>query len=258
MSLGHYGLASLRVFRVFRYLSYFKFFGSRFEEFEFPSYKRGFSLPKTAQLCAFYMEQLYQEFATEKSMGSLLIIVIIMFTSYAAAAVFTVQKPFLSGDKCDNVSDCMVLMIRLVLYDSNGFEYLQALMDEGDSGLIFFLFVVTLFNGIVLVNGLIGIFAQTFTTSDEKVEESFKRIEGMEDRLDDLSMILEDLRKKDHSIRRNSFVFGRQSVISLPRKQQQQQPPPLQHQQSPNMPLPASALASPDSLAETRDSQHPL
>ncbi len=64
-------------------------------------------------------------------------------------------------------------MMRLVLYDGTGFDYLQALVDKADVGLVFLLFVYMIFNGVILVNGLIGIFGQVFTTSDERVRWIF-------------------------------------------------------------------------------------
>jgi hypothetical protein len=75
-------------------------------------------------------------------------------------------------------------MMRLVFYDTTGFNYVQALIDQhGNGGFILLIFCFVIFNGIILINGLIGIFASTFTTSDEKVIETSKKIEVMEERL---------------------------------------------------------------------------
>jgi hypothetical protein len=69
-------------------------------------------------------------------------------------------------------------------------------VDEGDGGLSFLILVYMIFNGIVLYNGLIGIFGQVFTTSDERVDQTFDKIERMEARLENIIAMTKKLMTK--------------------------------------------------------------
>lgn len=57
----------------------------------------------------------------------------------------------------------------------------QAVADDDSSGLLFLLFLYLIFNGFMLINGLLGIFGQVFTTQDEQVSCEFavSNVRGM-------------------------------------------------------------------------------
>ena len=87
-------------------------------------------------------------------------------------------------------------MIRLVFYDGTGFDYLNALVDDSNNaGYILLLFVYVIFNGIVLINGLIGIFGNTFTTQDDIIGLTFTKLNEVEERIDALTVNLSDFQK---------------------------------------------------------------
>lgn len=69
------GLAALRVFRISG-----SFHISNFWNAEILAANRPFRLVKAAKLCSFYMEQLFGEFCTQQSLGSLLIFSMFFFS----------------------------------------------------------------------------------------------------------------------------------------------------------------------------------
>jgi hypothetical protein len=131
--VGQRGLAIFRVFRIFRFFAYFRRISvdEVEEDDDVPPENVYINPLKTARLCAFYMQQLYYEFATEKSLGGLLVITIFFFTTYVMAVVFTNEKGTLvtpEGQICFQLRDCFLTVMRLALYDGNGFDFMQVLL----------------------------------------------------------------------------------------------------------------------------------
>lgn len=215
LALDQPGLAALRVFRIFRFFSYFKFLESKYVDAETPPAKRHFSLVKAAKLCSFYMEQMFEEFCTQRSLGSLLIITMFFFTAFVMGAVFKNTKPEL----CPSLTDCFFTMFRLVVYDGNGIdELLRPLFEDGDGGLIFLIFLFMLFNCFVLYNGIIGTFAKVFTTSDDVIEETHSRIENIESKIEYLHDFMSSIKPKDSDENgRPSYLINRPVTIKYSR-----------------------------------------
>jgi hypothetical protein len=194
------GIAALRVLRLFRFFAYLKYINDDGDDDEdaedyVPPKKRLFSLVKAAKLFSFYMEQLYEEFATQKSSGGLLVVSIFFFTTYVVAVVLWNEKGDTitpAGTPCYHLKDCFLTMMRLCVYDGVGFDFLQELFDSAHSGgYVAILFFYTIFNGIILINGLIGIFGQTFTTSDETVEETLLRMKKIDKKMNYIVFLLQ-------------------------------------------------------------------
>ena len=143
------------------------------------------------------MEQLFQEFVTQKSLGGSLLMAIFFFTTYVVAVVFWNDQTNLDtpeGETCSTLRNCYMTMLRLVVYDGTGFDYLNSLVNspEQTGGYVLLLFIFMIFNGIVLINGLIGIFGSTFTTQDERVEQTYEKLNQVEGRLEKLTSLVEN------------------------------------------------------------------
>ena len=174
------------MFRLFIFFSYFKYIDDPYEFDDVPPELRPFSLIKAGKLSAFYMEQLFQEFYTQKSMGGILVLTLFFFNAYVVGAIvhFTsrdIVTP--EGHPCETLRDCFFVMLRLITYDGTGFDTMQAFIDQADVGIVFLLFLLVIFDGVILINGLIGIFGHTFTTTDEEVLMLLDRTAALEDKL---------------------------------------------------------------------------
>lgn len=178
---GQYGLASLRVLRMYRYLTYFNYLEVDQDE-DIPKERLQFSLVKAAKICGFYMDQLYYEFFTQKSMGGSLVMVLFFFNAYVMAVVMHIQKGYvLTGadfvtQPCVTLNMCFLTMIRLAVYDGSGLDFVAAILDEGSDGFVFMLMFYAVLNALILFNGLIGIFANTFTENDETADTTLGEI----------------------------------------------------------------------------------
>lgn len=197
-SLTQSGLAALRVFRVYRYLDYFNYFQVEVEN-DVPKENLPFSLTIAAQRCGFYMEQLYYEFFTQKSLGGMLVMAIFFFNAYVMAVIMFNQRSYLtlSSDfvtqPCYNINMCFVTMFRLVVYDGTGLDFLSALLEEKSDGLVFMLFVYMIFNAIILINGMIGIFGNTFTENDETGVKTLLEIRDLDEKVEKATMDIDSV-----------------------------------------------------------------
>lgn len=182
-----------------RSLSFMQYVDDRYEDDDVPPENRPFSFAKAAKLVSFYMEQLFFEFTTQKSLGGVLLLAIFFFTTYCMALVFWYDRSELitnEGQTCLTLRDCYMTMLRLVFYDGTGFDYLNTLVDTpGNAGYVFLLMLFVIFNGIVLINGLIGIFGATFLTQDDRIEETFKKLHDVDERLSALTTNFEEFEK---------------------------------------------------------------
>lgn len=150
---GERGLAAIRILRIFRYLSYFALFDNKtkFHDMDIPDEKLQFSFFKAAKLCGFYMEQLFQEFATQKSSGGLIVMALFFFNAYIMAVIFTNTRGTLEtseGTPCFTLPDCFLTMVRLFTFDGTGYDYLEALVNNHDGPLVLLLFVFVIFDAV--------------------------------------------------------------------------------------------------------------
>ena len=201
-SIDQSGLAALRVFRVYRYLDYFNYFEVEMEN-DVPKENLPFSLTIAAQRCGFYMEQLYYEFFTQKSLGGMLVMAIFFFNTYVMAVIMYNLRSYLVlttdfvTQPCYNINMCFVTMFRLVVYDGTGLDFLSALLEEKSDGLVFMLFVYMIFNAIILINGMIGIFGNTFTENDETGTKTLVEIRDLDEKIEkanvDIDSVVRDM-----------------------------------------------------------------
>ena len=119
------------------------------------------------------------------------------------AVVFYNQYPNLitpEGDSCGSLSNCYVTLMRLTLYDGTGLDYFSALTEEpGSGGYVVLLVLFMLFNAIILINGMIGIFGSTFTDSDTSMNALQSQVDAIMSKLDSISSTLHPTVKSDNS-----------------------------------------------------------
>jgi len=172
------GLSALRCVRVFRLMWYFELFPNETEE-DYDPNEHPFSIRRACQLCLLYLERLGTEVTTAASRGATVVLFMFFYISYLLAVVFwnedgTLNTP--EGQTCDTLNNCFIIMLRLAFYDGNGFDFLQATMNNGQHGYTFLLILYLIGSAIILLNGLIGIFGDAFS-APEVVEEEEKEHE---------------------------------------------------------------------------------
>jgi hypothetical protein len=170
------GLASLRCFRIIRFVWYFHLFVLPDENpnsWVDPAY--------LVVLTKVYLEKIAGEFATKRSKGGVVVLALYFFSIYLFAVVFSIDKGYLvtpEGQTCDTIKDCFFTLLRLSFYDGQGFDYMATLASDGQpgsDGYTVLLMLFTIGTGILLLNGLIGIFGSAFTTdSDGDGEDDVK------------------------------------------------------------------------------------
>lgn len=150
------GLGVLRCLRVFRYLWYIEIFDIR----------RGsifFGISHASRLCIVYLEKLYEELFTSRSKGAVVVLGIFFYMSYIFGIMFyTITQGMGNVVGCDTIVHCMWVMIRLSLYDQDGFNYVFSLFDTKYRALTVLLIIYMCITAMIFLNGLIGIFGDAF------------------------------------------------------------------------------------------------
>ena len=188
------GISALRCFRIFRYMWYFELLEHEVDE-DYNAEDHFFSFTHAAQLCLFYLEQVGLEFFTQKSKGAIVIISILAYITYVFAVVFSTDV----GDVetigvCTGSPACMMTLLRMVLYDGNGLDYLWQVISTKHIVYSVLLGVYMILSAIILLNGLIGVFGQAFTAKDE--DEAAKE----EEKEQQMKEMLEIMRKLQHDV----------------------------------------------------------
>jgi len=162
------GLASLRCFRLLRFVWFFHLFvlpDDNKNSWVDPAY--------IIVLAKVYLEKIAGEFATKRSKGGVVVLALYFFSVYLFAVVFSIDKGYLTtaeGQTCDTIKDCFFTLLRLSFYDGQGFDYMTTLANDGQpgsDGYTVLLILFTIGTGILLLNGLIGIFGSAFTTDND-------------------------------------------------------------------------------------------
>lgn len=167
------GLAAIRCFRVLRYFWYFELIITE----NAPDYDPAehiFSPTKAVQLCLLYMEALGAEFFSAKSRGAVVILAIFFYLTYIFGVIFWLEVPTLmtgAGDSCGTLTSCFIVCMRLAFYDGTGLDFFTAVVNSGSAGLAILLVLYMIATAIILLNGLIGIFANAFIVADDEEEE---------------------------------------------------------------------------------------
>jgi hypothetical protein len=123
--------------------------------------------------------------------------------SYVVALVFYHEEPviterFDNGKLCDTLVHCFLTVFRLGLFDGNGFDYLSGLVLNGQDIYAVILLLYMICMGIVLINGLIGIFGHAFIK--DEVEKAI-----IEDNLKDFQDDDEETGKVDEEVEVRQF-----------------------------------------------------
>eukprot|EP01035_Chromulina_nebulosa_P019582 gene19582-25485_t len=210
------GLSVLRCFRVFRYFWYFELFSQDEGNFVYRM------IVKSVQLVIESLEKIGAELLTTKSRGGLVVLTLFFFVSYLFAVVFHTCMGHLNtieGETCSTLYNCFIIMLRLSFYDGTGFDYMNALVDQGYSGFAFLIIIYMCFSAMILLNGLIGIFGIAFQGDEEgdSDDEKPKQIDDANDinkpiatkRLPDASVIadiqltIKELKSDIKAVKRN-------------------------------------------------------
>ena len=162
-----------------------------------------------------YFRKLYAELFTSKSRGGAVVLLIFFYTSYVVAAVLWRDRGLFefyydpsgltngtAGDwHCVTLRSCWVNVLRLSFYDGNGFDLLSSILYAGQWHLFLLILTYMVFTGIILLNGLLGIFSHAFERDgappapmppglDPKRAEGLQALRGR----------LEDLHRQSHEM----------------------------------------------------------
>ena len=162
-----------------------------------------------------YFRKLYAELFTSKSRGGAVVLLIFFYTSYVVAAVLWRDRGLFefyydpsgltngtAGDwHCVTLRSCWVNVLRLSFYDGNGFDLLSSILYAGQWHLFLLILTYMVFTGIILLNGLLGIFSHAFERDgappapmppglDPKRAEELQALRGR----------LEDLHRQSHEM----------------------------------------------------------
>jgi len=167
------GLSVLRCFRVFRLMWYLELYPAKFEK-DYDPAEHFFSLRRACQLCLLYLERLGSETVSAASRGAVVVLALFFYCSYLVAVMFWYDERNLNtpeGYSCGTLNNCFIVMLRLAFYDGTGFDFMQTTMNSGAHGYTFVLFLYLIASAIILLNGLIGIFGNAFSTPEEVEKE---------------------------------------------------------------------------------------
>jgi len=178
----HPGLASLRIFRVVRVLWYL--------ELKQGQEGRWFSaVQKGGGLVIKYLERIGGELFSTNTRGGTVVLSIYFYTVYVFAVVYWNEvgkynasntswfNPNTNQYPCNTLNNCFITLMRLSLYDGNGFDFISNLSEShAYRALAALLILYMCFTAITLLNGLIGIFAAAFTadSGDDDDDEKEK------------------------------------------------------------------------------------
>jgi len=120
----------------------------------------------------------------QKTQGGTIVLGIYFYTIYVFAVTFWNDVgDYNSGNTnwyststnqyaCNTLNNCFITLMRLSLYDGNGFDFLSNMSNSPWKGFAVLLILFMCFTGVVLLNGLIGIFSSAFTDKVEDEDEN--------------------------------------------------------------------------------------
>ena len=180
------GLAALRCFRAFRLLWWYELIAPTYGD-DYDPGEDIIDIWTATRSSLKYLKRLGNEIFSAKSRGGAVILTMFFYVTYLFSVVFWVEKGYIvtpdtgyeNGYVCGTLPLCFITMMRLALYDGTGFDYFTAIAQEGhkDSyGFATLAIIYTIFTGMILLNGLIGIFGHAFADDEEEEEEERKLI----------------------------------------------------------------------------------
>jgi len=168
------GIAALRIFRVVRVLWYLELDND--DESSEPGWFVIFR--KGGELVIKYLERIGNELFSTSTRGGPVVLMIYFYTIYVFAVVYWNEigaynssntswyNSNTNQNACDTLSHCYITLMRLSLYDGNGFDLMSNMVNSPWKGLAVLLVIYMCFSAVTLLNGLIGIFASSFTNDD--------------------------------------------------------------------------------------------
>ena len=184
------GIAALRLCRAFRILWFVELiFEQGAPDANYRPEHHFVSIPHICILGVKHMEAIAFELFTAKSKGGIVLFSIFLFTTYVFAMVFWIEdrsvvtpndvSPITGNNTvCGTLMGCTITLLRLSFYDGTGFDFLGEVIATRSflhTGLLIFYLV---FTGMILLNGLVGIFGAAFAVSlfdDSANEENPKQ-----------------------------------------------------------------------------------
>jgi len=211
------GLGALRCLRVFRLLSYYELLVPQKVD-----KKKDKNVVEVILLilrkCAMYLRKLGNEVFTAASKGGTLIIGIFFYLTYLYAVVFWVDKGYLvtpEGETCRALHTCFYTIMRIAFYDGTGLDFLTTVAEErtfnvtgadgnttytvtqggskmsGSYSVLLIIYMIV--SAMILLNGLIGIFSNTFQADEVSTDDEI---------LQDVNKILRDIEKVKMKMKR--------------------------------------------------------
>lgn len=177
--------AIFRTFRIIRYLWYSEYYVA-----DKQSNKLFFYVIFYSHLLLQYIDKTRIEIFTTSTKGAGTILTLYLFISYIfAVAYWQLTRGILSDlhnvndtdniesmNHCDTLSHCYLIMIRLTYGDGDGFDYIKSLIDTGHEFYAVVLYIYFLLSAVVFINGLLGIFASSFSNIIvEQISDSQER-----------------------------------------------------------------------------------
>ena len=195
------GIAAVRCFRILRYIWYFELLTKSDKVKKTPPAERFVNIFEVAHLCLKYLERIGIEIFTAKSKGGIVVLFLFFYITYIMSVIIWNRDETLITIEgyatCGRLSTCFIIMLRLAFYDSTGFDFITATMSSGQIGITLLLFFYLIFSSIILLNGLIGIFSNAFTTDNEnemmKIQKDIKIKFILKDILNDLKDMNNDI-----------------------------------------------------------------
>lgn len=196
------GIAALRCFRIFRLFWYSELY---LAETQYKAGDRPENHPvnpvRQLQLCLNYLGKIATELFSAASKGGFVILMIYFYITYIIAVVSWNLKGNLDTlegyNTCGTLTECFVVIMRLSLYDGTGLDFLSAVIGSGAKGLVLVLIAYMCFNGMILLNGLIGVFGYAFQNNDDYSAGATKKttLEDVIEAIENLKLEIVQLKK---------------------------------------------------------------
>jgi len=179
--LGSYPvMAPLRYIRILRI----------FWDFEFYFCEPGSSFYGIATQIVHYLESVAQELGSAKATkGGLIVLAMFFYLTYMFATVFLVATadwqnwegipgsnppwwvPGSNAIPCDTLVHCYITLLRMSFYDGNVFDFMTNMANSPYPALFALALLYMCLGGVLLFNGLIGIYGGAFAAKEEDGEE---------------------------------------------------------------------------------------
>jgi len=164
----------------------------------------------------FYMESVARELGSATATkGGLIVLGMFFFLTYMFATIFFAETtrwqnwagnpgvnppwwvPGSNAIPCDTLTHCYITLMRLCFYDGNGFDFMTNMANSPDPALFALMLLYMCLGGILLFNGLIGIYGGAFVIVEEKEEPKDALPSDVQTNLDTIKGRLVALPKKE-------------------------------------------------------------